>query len=77
MLLPLQFFLRQCQKALAERATAEAGSLEALPLQQRLHTLLRWRLEMLLPHIGTQLGLFERSQSSNSLFGELGNAAGC
>lgn len=31
-----------------------------LPLQQRLHTLLRWRLEMQQPYIGTQREIMQQ-----------------
>lgn len=51
----MQFFVRRSNAALAERAGAERESLAALPLQQRLHTLLRWRLEAQQPYVGAQL----------------------
>ena len=53
-----QFFVRRGNAALTERSVAEQESLAVLPLQQRLHTLLRWRLEMQQPYIGA-LGLLK------------------
>lgn len=47
-----QFFVRQSNAALRERALDEAESLAALSTQQQLHTLLRWRLEMVKPYAG-------------------------
>ena len=35
-----------------------------LPLQQRLHTLLRWRLEMQQPYIGTQWDIKQQFYTS-------------
>lgn len=50
--LMLQYFVRSCNQKLADMGSAEAADLAALPLQQRLHTLLRWRLQMIHPFIG-------------------------
>lgn len=51
----VQFFVRRSNAALAERATKERESLAELPMQQRLHTLLRWRLEAQQPYVGAEL----------------------
>ena len=48
----LQYFVRICNQKLADMGNAEAEALAALPLQQRLHTLLRWRLQMIHPFLG-------------------------
>lgn len=44
--------MRQSNSALRERALREADSLAALSTQRQLHTLLRWRLEMVKPYAG-------------------------
>lgn len=48
----VQFFVRRCNQELADKAAAETVNLATLPVQQRLHTLLRWRLQMIQPYLG-------------------------
>lgn len=47
----VQYFVKQCNQQLASKAASSAETLQALPLKQKLHTLLRWRLQLVKPYL--------------------------
>lgn len=81
-----QFFVNRCNRELASKAVTEAQSLQALPLQQRLGTLLRWRLQLVLPFLDSwpsAMALLARPSAAavslrllNELVDEVWHAAG-